>query len=142
VLGRGNTANGPPVPADALLEELSVAGAAPSRDERGVSVVLRDLFDAGGQLTPAGRSQLQPLVRVAQAHLDFPLLVVAHAGSPAPEHDTERKLTQLRSELGSAGLSRIETLDAGQRQPLLPPQAVSARTRNERIELVFVAPGL
>jgi hypothetical protein len=58
------------------------------------------------------------------------------------EHDTARKLTELRSELGSAGLNRIETLDAGQRQPLSPPPAVNARARNERIELVFVAPGL
>jgi hypothetical protein len=138
----GSAAHAPSIPADSLLEELSVAGVAPSRDERGVSVVLRDLFDAGGQLTTAGRTQLQPLVQVAKAHPDFPLLVVAHTGSPQAGHEAERKLAALRSELGSAGLRRVETHDAGQRQPLLPPQAVSARARNERIELVFVAPGL
>jgi outer membrane protein OmpA-like peptidoglycan-associated protein len=131
-----------PVPADMLLAELSAAGAMPSRDERGVSVVLRGLFGADGAVTATGRSELQRLGRVAKAHPDFPLLVVGHTGVDKPAPEVERQLGAVKSELVSSGVSRVEAHAAGQRQPLLPPQSPTARQRNERIELVFVAPGL
>ncbi len=131
-----------PVPADLVLSELSAAGQAPARDERGVAVVLRDVFAADGSLSAAGRAQLQRLSETARAHPDFPLLLVGHTGGSAPRPVMDRQLSTLASELGALGVERVATLDAGARQPLLPPQLPRARERNQRIELVFVAPGL
>jgi hypothetical protein len=54
----------------------------------------------------------------------------------------DRQLAALGSALAALGLDRVSTHDAGPRQPLLPPQLPRARERNQRIELVFVAPGL
>jgi hypothetical protein len=127
---------------DLVLGELSQLGAMPSRDERGVSVLLRGLFDPRGQLTPVGRSQLAPLIQVAKAHPDFPLMLVAHSGSALAAPENDRRLAALAEELTRSGLAHVEVQNAGQRQPLLPQQAPSARERNERIELVFVAPRL
>jgi outer membrane protein OmpA-like peptidoglycan-associated protein len=132
----------PAVPADLVLAELSAAGQSPARDERGVSVVLRDLFAADGSLSDAGRTQLQQLGSTAQAHPEFPLLLVGHTASPEAQPAMDRQLAALGSALAALGLDRVSTHDAGPRQPLLPPQLPRARERNQRIELVFVAPGL
>lgn len=131
-----------PVPADLVLAELSAKGQLPARDERGVSVVLRDLFAADGSLTQVGRAQLQQLGATAKAHPDFPLLLVGHTASPEAKPAMDRQLAALGSELASLGLEHVSAHDAGPRQPLLPPQLPRARERNQRIELVFVAPGL
>jgi outer membrane protein OmpA-like peptidoglycan-associated protein len=132
----------PTVPADLVLAELSAAGQSPARDERGVSVVLRDVFTADGSLTEAGRAQLQQLGATAKAHPDFPLLLVGHTASSEAKPVMDRQLASLGSELASLGLEHVSAHDAGPRQPLLPPQLPRARERNQRIELVFVAPGL
>ena len=129
-----------PLAADVLLDELSDAGVAPSRDDRGVAVSLRDVFAGDGALTPAAREALERLGRVAGAHPDFPVLLVGHSGVPrAPELDT--RLALVRSELARSGASKIDVLAVGDRIPLLPPGSPSARERNQRVELVFVAPG-
>lgn len=133
---------GGPVPADLVLAELSAAGQAPARDERGVAVVLRDVFAADGSLTPAAREQLQRLSETAKAHPEFPVLLVGHTGGAALRPAMDRQLATLSSELAALGIQRVTTHDAGARQPLLPPQLPRARERNQRIELVFVAPGL
>ncbi len=131
-----------PVPADLLLAELSAAGAAPSRDDRGVSVVLRDAFGADGNLTDAGRAELGRVGQLAKAYPEFPLLMVGHSGYAKGSPDIERQLQVVSAELAGAGIQRVEVQDVGERQPLLPPQAASARSHNQRIELVFVAPGI
>jgi hypothetical protein len=71
----------PVVPADLVLAELSAAGQAPARDERGVSVVLRDVFAPDGSLKEPARAQLQRLVETAKSHPDFPLLLVGHSST-------------------------------------------------------------
>jgi len=138
----GAAATPPAVPADLVLAELSAAGQSPARDERGVAVVLRGLFATDGSLTDAGRAQLQQLGATAKAHPDFPLLLVGHTASLEAGPAMDRQLAVLGSELSSLGVERVSTHDAGPRQPLLPPQLPRARARNQRIELVFVAPGL
>ena len=130
------------LPADLVLAELSAAGQSPARDERGVSVVLRELFAANGSLTDSGRAQLQQLGATAKAHPDFPLLLVGHTASPEAKPAMDKQLASLGSELALLGVEHVSAHDAGPRQPLLPPQLPRARTRNQRIELVFVAPGL
>jgi outer membrane protein OmpA-like peptidoglycan-associated protein len=125
-----------------LLAELSAAGAAPSRDDRGVSVVLRGLFGSDGSLTGTGRTELRRLSEVARAHPGFPVLVVGHTGSAEAAADVERQLNAITTELSSSGIVRVEAADVGQRLPLLPLESPTARERNQRIELVFVSPGL
>lgn len=139
--GPPSTARVAPVPADVLLDELSAAGATPSRDDRGVSVSLRGLFGPGGQLTGAARDELQRLGRVADAHPDFPLLLVGHSASPQGDAEVERQLQIVRTALGAAGVGEPAVESVGDRQPLLPPRSPAARERNQRIELIFVAPG-
>jgi outer membrane protein OmpA-like peptidoglycan-associated protein len=134
-------ASAAPLPADALLEELSVGGAAPSRDDRGVSVSLRDLFGPDGKLTERARPELERLVRVAEAHPDFPVLLVGHSSSDRGTAEVERQLELLRAALADSGVSKLAVASVGDRQPLLPQRSPSARARNQRIELVFVAPG-
>jgi outer membrane protein OmpA-like peptidoglycan-associated protein len=129
------------IPADLLLAELSTAGQLPSRDERGVSVVLRGVFAPDGKLNDSGRGQLQKLVAVAKAHPDFPVLLVGHTAVPDARATMDRQLGALENELQTLGVERVASHDAGARQPLLPAQLPRARERNQRIELVFVAPG-
>jgi hypothetical protein len=129
------------IPADLLLSELSATGQLPSRDERGVSVVLRGIFAADGNLNDSGRGQLARLVEVAKAHPDFPVLLVGHTAVPEARAAMARQLNALESELQTLGVERVAFHDAGARQPLLPAQLPRARERNQRIELVFVAPG-
>jgi outer membrane protein OmpA-like peptidoglycan-associated protein len=134
-------ANAAPLPADQLLAELSAAGAAPSRDDRGVSVSLRDLFGPDGKLRERARPELERLVRVAGSHPDFPVLLVGHAGTAGGNAEVERQLQLLRAALADAGVSRLAVASVGDRQPLLPERSPSALARNQRIELVFVSPG-
>jgi outer membrane protein OmpA-like peptidoglycan-associated protein len=130
-----------PIPADVLLGELSAAGTTPSRDERGVSVSLRGVLGADGKLTGAARTELERLVKVGGAHPEFPVLLVGHGASAPGSPDIERQLQVVSEVLTGAGLSRVETQTVGDRQPLLPASSPAARARNQRIELVFVAPG-
>ena len=134
-------ASAAPLPADVLLEELSAVGAAPSRDDRGVSVSLRDLFGPDGKLTQRARPELERLVRVAEAHPDFPVLLVGHSSSERGTVEVGRQLELLRTALAGSGVSKLAVASVGDRQPLLPQRSPSARARNQRIELVFVAPG-
>jgi hypothetical protein len=129
-------------PADLVLAELSAAGQAPARDERGVSVVLRDVFAADGNLNDSARAQLQQLGETAKAHPDFPLLLVGHTAAPGAQPAMDRQLAAVSGAFAALGVEHVETHDVGPRQPLLPPQLPRAKERNQRIELVFVAPAL
>lgn len=129
-----------PQPADVLLDELSAAGAAPSRDDRGVAVSLRDLFGADGKLTDRARSELARLVRVSEAHPDFPVLLVGHSANRSAT-ELGRQLQLVRAALADSGVSKLAVESVGDRQPLLPARSPSSSARNQRIELVFVAPG-
>jgi hypothetical protein len=130
-----------PVPADVVLDELSAAGASPSRDERGVAVSLRAPLARDGSLTEGARAELQRLGQIARQHPDFPVLVVGHSASARGTADVERELAVVSSALSSAGVAKLEVWSVGDREPLLPPRSPSANARNQRIELVFVAPG-
>lgn len=129
-------------PADLLLAELSLAGAEPSRDERGVSVALRGVFEVDGSLNEAGRMGLRQMAQVAKAHPEFPLLVVGHSGTAQSAAKLGRLLEVVKNELSELGVAAVDAHAAGERQPLLPPQSSVAKERNERLELIFVAPAL
>jgi len=130
--------------ADALLSKLSKLGlGAPRRDERGVAVSLRALF-SGEKLTADGKKTLAQLATVAKAHHRFPMMVVLHAKSES----NPKQLAQQRARgravvaafekvLGAGRLGKAQL--AGAAQPLVARDGKYAH-RNERVEIVFVAP--
>jgi flagellar motor protein MotB len=131
--------------ADALLSELSASGGwDPSRDERGVVVVLRGLF-RGVELTDAGAAKLKDLGRIAAAHPAFGIQVVVHDAQPPPpkdEGDAKRAQAAVKALIaGGASEPRVKSELAGARGPVVDPSDAKLRARNERLEVVFVATG-
>jgi hypothetical protein len=131
---------------DVLLSELSSSGQfSPSRDERGVVVVLRDEFK-GTALTPAATKQLGELGRVAVAHPAFAVQVVVHdATTPAAAEAAAdlQRAEAAAAAIVSAGapLAKVKAETVGARAPLVDPQDARHRGRNARLEVVFVSPG-
>jgi outer membrane protein OmpA-like peptidoglycan-associated protein len=131
--------------ADALLAELSASGGwDPTRDERGVVVVLRGGF-VGAKLTDDGASKLEKLGRIAGAHPNGGVQVVVHdaqAAGPKDDGDAQRADAVAKALVaGGAVPARIKTERAGTRAPLVDPTDARLRARNERVEVVFVAGG-
>jgi hypothetical protein len=123
---------------DALLSELSRADFLPFRDDRGVVVTLRAVRE-GGKLATKAAEKLAELGRVAKAHPDFPVLVVAHDARAGAKDDGLG--AQVAETLKAAGASRVETQRAGSTSPVVPPDRAGAAARNERLEIIFVSPG-
>ena len=124
--------------ADALFDELAKASLEPSRDDRGVAVSLRDVFDGPSALKAPAKERLAALGQVAKAHPTFPVLVVLHGGrGRAGSADTERA-NALAQALRTGGASRVEAKAAGDALPVAPP--AQSKGRNERAEIVFIAP--
>lgn len=124
---------------DALLSELSRADFLPFRDDRGVVVTLRAVRE-GGKLSPKASEKLAELGRVAKAHADFPVLVVVHDARAGAKDDGLG--AQIEGALKAAGASRVETQRAGSTTPVVPPDRTGAAARNERLEIIFVSPGM
>ena len=130
--------------ADALLSELSkLAAGQLQRDDRGVVLTLRPPFEGGG-LSGAAKDGLLAVADVASHHQAFPLQVVVHLAGPADEATQKRWVGRagdlvavLRERLGDARVS--DAVMAGAARPLVDPGG-KHRSRNERVELVFVAP--
>ena len=125
---------------DALLAELSASSLLPFRDDRGVVVTLRALFNGKDQLSPEASATLDTLGKVAKAHPEFPVLAVVHGAKGNPTaHDTAQA-TAIADALRKAGATRVETDTAGSAQPVLDPDRPGASQRNARVEVVFVSP--
>ncbi len=126
---------------DALLSELSRADFLPFRDDRGVVVTLRAVRGAG-KLSAKAAEKLGELGRVAKAHPEFPVLVVAHdARTGAKDDGLGALLVAAVDALKAAGASRVEAQRAGSTAPVVPPDRSGAAARNERLEIIFVSPG-
>lgn len=129
--------------ADALLAELSASGAwDPVRDERGVVVTVHDAF-RGVELAGEASTKLKELGRVAAAHSGgFALQVVVHdAQPPGPKETTDSQRADAAVQAlaaGGADTARIKAELAGTRTPLVDPTVTTARSRNERVDIVFV----
>jgi hypothetical protein len=124
---------------DALLAELSAAGSlAPSRDDRGVVVTLRDVF-RGDALTPEGEKKIASLARVAAAHPTFPVEVVVHGGTEKGDQARAAAVAKALSSAAPGGKIRVEPVAAAAVSPIVDP-AGPARARNARVEIVFVTP--
>jgi outer membrane protein OmpA-like peptidoglycan-associated protein len=125
---------------DALLAELSAAGGwDPSADERGVLVTLRGAFH-GSDLTDAGAAKLKDLGLVAAAHPRFGVQVVVHDAQPtSADVDAKRAQAAVHALVAAgADATRVHVELAGPFAPLVDPADPVARSRNERLEVVFV----
>ena len=124
---------------DNLLRQLGKAGLSPTRDERGVVVTLRGVFDASGKLRDP--EQLATLGRVGREHPQFPILVVSHRARGETTAKDRSQGEAIAAALREAGAKQsVEIVTAGTRRPLLPRSATGANAANERFEIVFVSP--
>ncbi len=132
---------------DALLQELSAyagrdGGAlAPARDERGVAVTLRGVFD-GETLSSGATARLTELDRVAATHPDFAVEIVLHSDKALSKSDDERwraRGEKIASAFKSVPKGRVSTLVAGNFSPLVDPHGKD-KAKNLRVEIVFVSP--
>jgi outer membrane protein OmpA-like peptidoglycan-associated protein len=131
---------------DALLAQISATGNyAPARDDRGVTVALRNVFSGGGAaLTPQGEAKLVELGKIAAAHPTFPVEIVVHTDKPAGAREQDGLKARAEAaakavEKGGGGKVRTLPLVAGSGVPLADP-AGPDKARNARVEVVFVTP--
>jgi outer membrane protein OmpA-like peptidoglycan-associated protein len=105
-------------------------------------VTVRGAFQ-GAKLTPEGEAKLASLGRVASAHPEFAVQVVLHdAESPSAKDDGDARRTAavVKALLaGGAPAARVKAELAGTGAPLVDPSNAKLRSRNERLDVVFVA---
>jgi len=126
--------------ADALLSELSASSLLPFRDDRGVVVTLRALFNGKDQLNSEATAQLDTLGKVAKAHPEFPLLAVVHVARGNASTRDAAQATAIADALRKSGAPHVAAETAGSTLPVLDPARPGASERNARIEVVFVSP--
>jgi flagellar motor protein MotB len=139
ILTQARRATTTPQTADVLLSELSAASLAPTRDERGIVVTLRDVF-RGTAIDAPAQPRIEALGRVAAAHADMPIQVVVHDANPTGPSDDRAKSVSAALVKGGAKADKIATVMAGTRAPVVDPNDARNRARNARVEVVFVTP--
>ena len=103
---------------------------------RGVVVVLREPFGAGTTLKQPAKSRIAELGAVAKRHPSFPVLVVVHSAHGNPSKADEARGKALVEALKQAGATTAQASAVGDANPVVPGRS----KRNERVEIVFVAP--
>jgi hypothetical protein len=126
--------------ADRLLTELGQASLRPSRDDRGVVVTLERVFERDDQLTKDAEKRLAELALVAKSHPGFPLLVVLHSAVRLSEPREATRLERTSQALRAGGAPSVEATSVSNTLPGLDRRKPGAAARNERVEIVFVAP--
>lgn len=126
--------------ADKLLSELSDASLLPSRDDRGVVVTVPRPFEKDDQLSAEATKRLGTLALVAKSHPDFPLLVVVHSSARLPEERENVRSVRASTALRDQGAPNVTGTSVGSALPGLDPKRPGAAARNDRLEVVFVAP--
>jgi hypothetical protein len=126
---------------DAVLADLSKLGhGAPRRDERGLVVTLRDLFD-GDAISKKGGGVLSALADTAAKHAGVVLLVVVHRHKQGLDKSSAERAkavaASLRTSLGDGRVGEPQV--AGVRAPVVDPAGRYA-AQNDRVEIIFVAP--
>ena len=128
---------------DELLAEVSARGGLdPSRDERGVVVPLRDVFE-GASVAKKAEPLLAELGRIAAAHPDVGVQIVVHdAATPSKteaEADTQRADAIVKALVAAgANADRVKGETAGARAPIVDPGDLAHRAMNARVDVVFV----
>ena len=96
------------------------------------------------KLTKAGKDKLEALGRVARTHPTFAVLVVAHAAPGAPSLDRDKLRAEIAKQtMAAAGAppDRIGIQTPGTQLPGYDPSDTKSKSKNERIEIVFVGGG-
>jgi flagellar motor protein MotB len=129
--------------ADALLAELSARGGLePSRDERGVVIRLRDVFE-GAAISKKSAPLVAELGRVAAAHPDVAVQVVVHDAAPPSKADAATDASRADAVVkalvaAGAAADHVKGEAVGARAPLVDPSDAAHRAMNARVEVVFV----
>jgi hypothetical protein len=126
--------------ADRLLSELGQASLKPSRDDRGVVVTLERAFERDDRLTKDAEARLGELAAIAKSHPAFPVLVVVHSAVRLPEPREAARVERTAAALRASGAPTVEAASVGNALPGLDRRQPGAAARNERVEVVFVAP--
>jgi hypothetical protein len=137
----GNEQARAPGRGDALLADLArLEVGKTGRDDRGVVLTLRELFD-GNALSARGKEAVAKVAAEAGKHPGFPILVVVHQAKPGDAARYKSRGEALASELRqSLGEKRVGAPElAGTHLPLVDPKGAYAE-RNERVDLVFITP--
>lgn len=124
---------------DKLLSELSNAGWEPRRDERGVVLTMRDVFDGKAIKAPA-KPKLEELARIAKDK-SARLLVVLHDQAAGTSADLATgRLDAVKNVLTSSGIeaARIAGHHARDRLAIADPRVASLRSMNDRLEIVLL----
>ncbi|HHH10965.1 MAG TPA: hypothetical protein ENK23_02690 [Sorangium sp.] len=131
---------------DALLAALAATGVGTvARDDRGVVVTLRAVFDHDKDvLSSTAEADIAKLAKVASTHGHMPLLVVLHEAKALDAASRKRALAQARALRGrlSAALPHSEVAPpvlANVASPVVDPSG-RHQAQNKRVELVFVTP--
>ena len=131
--------------ADIVLSELTAGGQlAPRRDDRGVVLTLQgDALNADASTKIA----TAPIAAAAAAHPEYPVIVVAHTGAKPSAADVDKaheRAARVVRALQEAGIAaaRVKLEDARGSLPIVAEAVPPARpSRNERVEVILVAPG-
>jgi hypothetical protein len=120
---------------DRLFVELGEAQFSPSRDDRGISVVLRQVFEKNA-VSETAKRQLTELGVLARSH-STGLLVVLHDAKGEPTSSSQKQLPKLSELLRAAGAPSVQPYAVGGR---LPEVATTTGTgqNTQRLELIFV----
>jgi outer membrane protein OmpA-like peptidoglycan-associated protein len=129
-----------------LLGELTAyarraGGLSAQRDERGVVVVLGQVFDRD-QLRPEASLRLAELDRVARAHPSFPVAIVVHTDKPVSARDEaawQARAARVAEAFASRPTEQRIAIVAGNSLPLVDHRAPD-RAKNARVEIVFLTP--
>lgn len=120
---------------DALLASLSAASLAPSRDDRGVVVAVKQPW-SGDKLTKEAEQRLAELAKIAKANPGYPLIVVVHDPKGGPK---ERAALDARAAAAAKAVGASVSVVAGADAPIVDPKGPD-KALNARVEVVFVSP--
>ena len=97
-------------------------------------------FGTGDALTSEASAHMAELAAVAKAHPDFPLLVVVHAAANLPAPVEAARAERASTALRDHGAPSVQATSVGNALPGLDRKQPGAAARNDRVEIVFVAP--
>jgi|GEM_PF-695660 len=127
---------------DRLLKELTETGKVFAyRDDRGIVINLGSPVDKKGELTKASLAVLKLLAGTAQTHPSFPLIVAAHTAKKGQKERSKKLGEATEAALLSFGAKSISLYSVENAQPVVSTRVRGAAERNERVEIIFVAPG-
>jgi hypothetical protein len=136
---RARTATNPQgTTGDEFFVKLSTAELLPSRDDRGISVTVRDAFSGSG-LSAHAHTELKKLEAILKGEASLSVLVVIHGANSNLTRDGARGREAV-AVLKQMGASKTDMQIAGDRLPLVERGKPGAVERNERLEVVFLVP--